>query len=124
MRFESHQIRGRGRATTLGFPTINLEIPKGLKLDYGIYGVNLYVDKDKYLGAMHYGPSPTFKDALESCEVYLLDVDGTKLPVTDGKEIKIDILRFIRGVMKFDTTGELIGQIEKDVEEIRKLSET
>lgn len=124
MRFESHQIRGRGRATTLGFPTINLEIPKGLKLDYGIYGVYLYVDNDKYLGAMHYGPSPTFKDELESCEVYLLDVDGTKLPVTDGKEIKIDILRFIRGVMKFDTTGELIGQIEKDVEEIRKLSET
>jgi len=124
VRFESHQIRGRGRATTLGFPTINLEIPKGLNLDYGIYGVNLYLGENKYLGAMHYGPSPTFKDDLKSCEVYLLDVDEKNPPQTNDKAITIDILKYIRTVRKFETPGELIGQIEKDVEEVKKLSET
>ncbi|KKP65604.1 MAG: hypothetical protein UR63_C0049G0007 [Candidatus Roizmanbacteria bacterium GW2011_GWC2_35_12] len=45
--FTSHQIKGRGRARKLGYPTINLEIPENLDLKEGVYGVQFMVDEKK-----------------------------------------------------------------------------
>jgi riboflavin kinase/FMN adenylyltransferase len=121
VRFESHQIVGRGRARTLGFPTINLEIPKDLNVEYGIYGAYLIIDGVKYLGALHYGASPTFDDDYKSCEIYLIDLKDKEIPETKGKKLEVDILKRIREVKKFANTEDLIKQIDQDIKDIRLL---
>jgi riboflavin kinase/FMN adenylyltransferase len=122
VRFESHQIKGRGRATTLGFPTINLEVPVKLDLQYGIYGVYLFIGLDKYLGAMHFGSSPTFNDEFKSCEIYLIDLKDKSIPNTSNQKLSVEVLKYIREVKKFDDIDQLVKQIDQDIEEIKKLS--
>jgi len=118
--FISYQVKGRGRARTLGFPTINLEIPRDFDLKTGIYGVWIYLDGKKYLGAMQYGDSPTFDDKTKSLEVFLIDLK--KDVVIDGKNIKVEVEKYIRQVKKFISKDRLIKQIEEDVKEINKLT--
>lgn len=122
MRFASRQIKGRGRARTLGFPTINLEIPKGMNLESGIYGAYLHVDGKKYLGALHFGTSPTFNDEYKSCEIYLVDLKDKNFPAITGAKMEIELLKRLRDVIKFDNTDDLIAQIKEDVREIMQLS--
>ena len=113
--FISHQIKGRGRARTIGFPTINLDYPENFDLKTGIYGVWIYVNEKKYLGAMQYGDSPTFNDQTKNLEVYLIGLN---------KEIVIEnqSIKYLRSVIKFNSKKELIAQIKKDVEKIKFLS--
>ncbi|MFZ6034795.1 MAG: riboflavin kinase [Patescibacteria group bacterium] len=124
MRFASRQIKGRGRARTLGFPTINLEIPKDIDLEYGIYGAFLYIDDEKYLGALHYGPSPTFNDEYKSCEIYLIDLKDKDVPHTENTRLEFELVRRMRGVIKFDKVDDLVRQIDEDVREIRLLADS
>lgn len=122
MKFESHHIKGRGRAKTLGFPTINLKIPDGLEMDHGIYGAYLTIDGKKYLGALHYGPSPTFNDEYKSCEIFLVNLKDMEAPVTEDKKLQVEIIKFIRGVIKFDKVEDLVKQVNEDIENVKKLS--
>lgn len=122
MRFPSYQVKGRGRARTLGFPTINLKLPELVEMDYGIYGAFLYVDGKKYLGALHYGQSPTFEDDVTSCEIYLIGKKNEEIPDTEGKRMEVEILKRIRDVKKFENSDILIKQIDQDIEEIRNLA--
>lgn len=118
--FISHQIKGKGRARTLGFPTINLEYLDNFDLRTGVYGVWAYIDGKKYIGAMQYGDSPTFKDKTKTLEIYLIDFDS-EIVVSD-KNIKVDVIKYLRPVIKFDSKGELIRQIEEDIKKIKSLS--
>ena len=119
--FTSRQIKGRGRARKLGYPTINLEIPKNFDLKDGVYGVEFMVDTKKYLSAMHYGPSPTFNDTEKTLEVFLIDLKDKAIPETDGKTLKVIILKYLRETLSFDEKDKLIQQIANDIQEIKSL---
>lgn len=119
MKFESFQIHGRGRARELGFPTINLELPKNLKIEYGVYAVFFYCLNKKYLGAMHYGPSPAFKDEIVSLEVYLIGERDKSLPDFKNQKITVELIEFIRPVLDFKTKKELIDRINEDVKKVK-----
>jgi len=116
--FSSYQIVGRGRAKTLGFPTINLKIPVNFDLKEGVYGVFIQLDGIRYLGAMHYGMSPTFSDNERTLEIYLVDVDN--INVINNK-VDVQILKYLRHVKNFATKTALILQIKEDVSSIKKL---
>lgn len=118
-KFSSYQIVGRGRAKTMGFPTINLKIPTNFNLKEGIYGVYVLLNDLKYLGAMHYGMSPTFSDTEKSLEVFLID---TKNISAIDQKINIQIIKYLRPVINFSSKIELIKQIEEDVKNIKSLS--
>jgi len=122
MKFESIQIKGRGRARKLGYPTINLEIPQSFKLKHGVYGANFIVDGKKYLAALHYGPSPTFLDKTETLEIYLIEMKDREFPVIDKKNLEVEVLKYLRKVEKFESIDKLIQQIEKDIENIKLLA--
>lgn len=122
MKFDSFQIHGRGRARRLGFPTINLKLPKDLKIEYGVYAVFFYCLNQKYLGAMHYGSSPAFKDEEVSLEVYLLDEQDKTLPDFASKKITVELIKYLRPVLNFKSIEELTSQIEEDVKEIRPVA--
>lgn len=119
MKFSSHQIRGKGRGKLLGFPTINLEIPENLELENGIYAVKVFISDKEFLGAMHFGPIPVFKEDEKTLEVFLIDTKDEDIP--NSQDFEIETLKYLREVMNFPNQEELAKQIEKDVAETQNL---
>ena len=62
MQFESTHIKGKGRGKPMGFPTINLKIPENFELKDGIYAAKVVIENITFVGALHYGPVPTFSE--------------------------------------------------------------
>lgn len=120
MKFKSHQVKGKGRGKLLGFPTINLETPENFKLKDGIYAVRVYIDGSSFIGALHYGPIPTFNETEKTLEVFLIDIDPKNLP-EQISELEIEIIKYLRPVMSFGNPEELAEQIGKDVEETKQI---
>lgn len=126
MKFESTHIKGKGRGKPMGFPTVNLKIPENFKLKDGIYAVKVTIENKVFIGALHYGPVPTFGELQKSLEVYLIEVkqaDYELLENLDGKIIKIEIVKYLRPVTKFNSKEELIEQIKNDVRKIKSLKQ-
>lgn len=119
MKFRSTQIKGKGRGKLLGFPTVNLEIPQGFDLDDGIYAVKVFLGGKEFIGAMHYGPIPVFKEDEKTLEVFLIDTADSDIPETS--EFEIETLKYLRPVLNFETQEELAKQIGKDVEMTRQI---
>ncbi len=132
----NYSITGRvvhGRhlgAKVLGFPTMNLKVPKGLALPpYGVYAVRLaFIDRygddiECYGGIADLGEKPTveisdiYKDSIW-LETYAFDYDGDAY----GKKIRVELCEFIRPEQKFGSLEELRKQLlENDVDEAKKL---
>ena len=115
----SRQIKGEGRGHKIGFPTINLSVAPDLVLEDGIYAVWVVVNDVTYKGALHYGPIPTFSQKDKTMEVHLLDVTDSNAPDTEGAEIEVDVVSFLRGVRTFSSAEELALHIDLDVKNVR-----
>ena len=124
MKFESIHIKGKGRGKPMGFPTINLKIPNNFKLKDGIYTAKVTIDSKVFISALHYGPVPTFNENEQSLEVFLLESNNDELENLNGKIIKVEIIEYLRQVIKFNSKEKLIKQIEEDVKEIKSLTST
>lgn len=119
MKFSSYQIKGKGRGKKLGFPTINLKIPENFTLKKGIYGVWVWLDKKKYLGALYYGNIPTFNGLKPSLEVHIIDSNLNVDVISVIRIIETEIIKYIRPDKKFSNQTELKNQIKKDINEIK-----
>jgi riboflavin kinase/FMN adenylyltransferase len=106
-------VRGEGRGSGIGFPTANLRVDTGEKLlpPPGIYAVWGNLRTGVHPGALHIGPRPTFPGSPPSIELYLIDFDG----ILYGEEIRVDLIRLLRGIERFDSVAALVEQIERDV---------
>lgn len=120
MKFKSSQVKGKGRGKLLGFPTINLEIPKDIELLDGIYSVRVFIEGASFVGALHSGPIPTFNETEKTLEVFLIDVDSEILP-EQIDELEVEIIKYLRPVINFDNSDDLAKQISKDVEDTKKI---
>lgn len=114
--FSSKNIRGKGRGKPMGFPTINLAIPKDFSLREGIYAAYVTLAGKTYKGALHYGPVPTYNESKKSLEVYLLDTKDIKDSVVAKSSIQVDIVQRLRSIESFSSTAALVEQIEVDVQ--------
>lgn len=121
MKFESTHVKGKGRGKPMGFPTINLKIPDGFELKDGIYAAKVTIENKIFIGALHYGSVPTFNENEQSLEVYLIGLNNNKLENLEEKIIKVEIVKYLRPVMKFNSKEELIKQIKEDVKNIQEL---
>lgn len=119
MRFSSIQIKGKGRGKLLGFPTINLGIPKNFELTEGIYAVKVHCAGKEFIGALHFGPVPVFSENKKTLEVFLINTSDSNIP--DSHEFEIEVLKFIRPVLNFPNKEALIMQITGDVGKIKKI---
>lgn len=119
MKFKSIQIKGKGRGKLLGFPTINLEIPENFNLNDGIYAVKVRIGGKEFPGAMHFGPIPTFNENEKTLEVFLIDASEKNIPAIEVFEF--EIIKYLRPVLSFKNQEELVKQIEKDVNDSRKI---
>lgn len=126
MEFESTHIKGKGRGKPMGFPTINLKIPDDFELKNGIYATKVSIEKKIFKGALHYGPVPTFNEKEKSLEVYLIEITNKDLincdlENLDGKIIKVEIIKYLREIIKFKLVEDLVKQIDEDVKNIQKI---
>lgn len=119
MRFSSVQVTGKGRGKLLGFPTINLKIPREFDLKDGIYAVRVFLGDKRFVGAMHFGPIPTFKESEKTLEIFLIDTKSEDIPETQNFEV--EILKYLRPVLNFNSEEELSAQIGKDVIKTRQI---
>ncbi len=123
MKFESIHIKGKNRGKPMGFPTINLKIPINFELEDGIYAAKVNIENKVFVGALHYGPVPTFNEEKKSLEVYLIGLNDNELKnLFDEKIIKVEIVKYLRPVIKFKSKEELIKQIDEDVKQIKALN--
>jgi len=113
MKFSGIIKKGAGRGKELGFRTANLDLPKDLEIKDGIYFGTL-------IGApalIFVGAAETFGETEKKVEVHILDFDGVELY---GHEVEVEIEKFFRPNMKFNSKEELIVQMKKDELEARK----
>lgn len=116
MRFEHVEIvKGAGRGIKLGVPTINFDTSGVNNLREGIYVCRVFLPAH-FWGVLHFGPRPTFGESERTLEVLLFDFenDGRVAGTAD-----IEIVDFIREIIKFDSPEEMVKKIEKDVEAAR-----
>jgi FAD synthase len=109
-------VKGRGFGRLLGFPTVNLEVEKEkLVPKDGVYAV--YLPQLEKFGVMHIGERPTFFLG-KSLEVHILEFDGEV-----GESLKVEFIRRIRDVRKFENEKELREAIKMDIYETVKLTQ-
>lgn len=111
--------RGDGRGRKLGFPTANLLVSGADKLipAPGIYACCVALDRDRFMGALHIGPRPTFPGAASTIEVHVLDFDQELY----GRKMHLDLIEALRPVEAFDTVDALREQMRRDVDRTRSL---
>lgn len=108
---EGKVIHGRGVGHTIGFPTANTEIPENRVVPKdGVYLTKVTVDGQPYKGITNIGSKPTVAVEEKNIETYISDFKRDIY----GETIKIEFLKFIRGIQKFDSLECLKKQLEKD----------
>lgn len=114
-------VKGDGRGKTLGFSTMNMLPPEHICLPGdGVYAGWTIVDGVRYRAAVNVGRRPTFvEEGKTLVESHLLDFGGDE---AYGKTVEIGFSKWLRGEYRFADADELIEQIGRDVEEVRRAS--
>jgi len=113
-------VRGVERGRIIGFPTANVAIGSGLALPpFGVYVTRALVDGTGYASVANIGRRPTFDNGERTVEVHIMDFDGDLY----GKEVRVDVLKGLRGEVRFDSTEALSEQIRRDVAAARRYFE-
>ncbi len=97
-------LKGEGYGKKLGFPTVNLAVKPPSEAKEGVYAGIGILDGKEYRAGIVIGPG-------EKVEAHLLGYNGDAY----GKEVSLEINKFLRDFKKFNTEEELINQIKKDL---------
>jgi riboflavin kinase/FMN adenylyltransferase len=112
---------GEKRGRELGYPTANIVPPPGHALPaHGVYACRANLaDGSVRSAAVSIGIRPQFESVLGVLvEAYLLDFAGDIY----GQELELEFLHRLRGEQRFDGVDELIAQIDRDVDDTRRLA--
>jgi riboflavin kinase/FMN adenylyltransferase len=102
---------------TIGFPTANILYPQDkFPLKQGVYETRVAVDGKTYKGITNYGARPTFDNDRIITETYLDGFNGDLY----GKVLKVEFVRYLRDITRFDSVETLKNQLTKDIERVRK----
>ncbi|MEK4031450.1 riboflavin kinase [Pseudobacillus sp. FSL P4-0506] len=112
-------VRGNQIGRTIGFPTANLYIgTEPSFLEKGVYGVQVFHNNKQYTGIMNIGTRPTIdsKELKIHYEVHILNFSE----MIYDQVLTVNVRFFVRQEMKFDSLDQLMEQIRKDIDFIRK----
>ena len=114
----NYQIRGTVRegkkrgGPVVGFKTANLHLSEeDLCPKHGVYVTQVVYEGKCYGGVLNIGYNPTFGENRLSAETHIFDFNKEIY----GREIKINLLKHLRGEKKFSGPEELAGQIREDI---------
>jgi riboflavin kinase/FMN adenylyltransferase len=111
-------VHGAKRGRALGFPTINLALPKERLLPRdGIYAMWAEMGEGRFKAAASLGVRPTFGGGERVLEAFLLDFSGDVY----GEEVGVAFVKRLRDEIAFASPAELSGQIGRDVEETKRV---
>lgn len=114
--------RDRQYGRVLGFPTANLDRgnEKLVNLKSGVYFVRVTLPNGEgKFGVMNVGYRPTVLETRDvKYEVHVLEFEGDLY----GKELKVEVLRYLREERKFGSVEELKEAISRDVETAKEIS--
>ncbi|MFO1045965.1 MAG: bifunctional riboflavin kinase/FAD synthetase [Planctomycetaceae bacterium] len=105
---------GAQRGRTIGFPTANLVDVSTLVPANGVYAGCVLIDGKRHAAAINIGPNPTFGEAAQKIEVYLVDFQGDLY----GQILDVDFVDRVRDVRRFSGVDELKSQLTQDVRQV------
>jgi riboflavin kinase/FMN adenylyltransferase len=107
-------VHGKHLGNTIGYPTINQLIPEQkLVPGFGVYASRVSIDGYYYSGISNLGKKPTIEGENRlSLETYILDFNGDLY----GRQLKTELLYFIRPEEKFKNIDALREQIGNDIQ--------
>ena len=108
---EGEVIKGKSRGKILGFPTANIKTENEI-IPQGVFITQTRIGSKIFPSMSNIGKQPTFNQHDFTIESHLIDFEGDLY----GKRIGIYFLQKIRDEIKFSSTDELTGQLEKDLE--------
>lgn len=112
-------VHGNKIGHKLGFPTANIDYGTYYLPKSGVYYVKVQVDGKWYHAMANIGNNPTLNFSFEKrLEINILDFDQDIY----GKKLDIIFMHYIRQELKFKNKKELIDQLKKDENSIRKLT--
>ena len=109
-------VHGRRLGRTLGFPTINQQMPEGLvKPLFGVYASTVDIDGSLYRGVTNIGIKPTVGSEGVTIETWLPEYSGAELY---GRTLDLRIDSFVRQERKFSGLDELRAAVLKDAQTV------
>lgn len=109
--------RGRGEGADFGFATANLQVKSHDRvLGEGVYAAYATIGGVRFKAAASVGVSPTFEaTSTANMEVHVLDFEGDLV----GQDITVEFVKFLRPMIKFDSTEELIATVMSNIQWVR-----
>ncbi|MFH1292009.1 MAG: riboflavin kinase [bacterium] len=101
---------GQNKGRQIGLRTANLDVILAQELDKGLYTCEVILKNKKYAGLIYYGYNSLSKQ--DCLEMHIIGFDGDIY----GREITVDIKKYLRGEKKFSSIADLKTQIQKDIE--------
>ena len=110
---EGRVKRGKKLGRKLGYRTCNMHIKNYILPKSGIYAVKVLIGNKKkiYNGVAYLGSRPTFGGKKIFLETNIFDIKKNLYK----KKLRVFFLKFIRKDRKFNNSGQLIRQMNKDV---------
>ena len=112
-------VEGDRRGRELGFPTANIQPDSTITVPgNGIYATIVEINGKSHKAATSIGVRPTFETSgVRTIEAFLLDYSGDLY----GQQMQIQFISRTRSEIAFESTKKLIIQMNKDVDEVRKI---
>ena len=114
--FEGEVVPGDRRGRELGMPTANI-VPddRYATPGHGVYAAWAH----GHPAAVNVGVRPTFGSGrVPLVEAYLLDFSGDLY----GQTLRVAFVERLRGEKRFDSVGELVAQMHRDVDQARQIT--
>ncbi len=110
-------VHGKAIGRTLGYPTANISVDeRKLPLNKGVYASRTYVDDRVYDSVSFVGNSLGDKSKVQF-ETFIFDFNE----MIYGKEIKVEMVDFIRGQKEIHSTIELKEIIKDDIDKAKRV---
>lgn len=109
---------GRQLGRTVGMPTANVSVkPMKIQPKDGVYATKVRVSGKQYYGLTNIGIRPSVdKYGYKTIETNIFDFSENIY----GKEITLEVTKYVRGTIKFNNLEEVKEQVDKDKKEIRE----
>ena len=110
-------VHGKGLGRTVGMPTANLLVMEGELPEAGVYAGRVEVEGNQYKAVTNIGNRPSVDcDQQVTVESFIMDFEGDLY----GKQMKLELVKYLRAVQKFSGLEGVLEQVKKDIAEAKK----
>ncbi len=110
-------LHGKQIGRTIGFPTVNMDLPKNLALPAaGVYETGVRIGGTKYSAITNVGAKPTVHDSSANIETHIIGFEGNLY----GKKIEVEFYEKLREIQSFGSIDGLRAQLESDIKRVNQ----